>query len=381
MNEKGENTELMKKRMSLLLTGVLCFSFICTPVFAEDKSAEIQDAINQINTAQTTMENLEKEMKAADEAIANLDTQMNDLNAQQAVTQQELDAAQAECDALQAEVNERIRVMYMYGNDGYAQMLFSATSISDFIARADMMKNLMQADKDAVTKLEDAKKTVEDKNNELVAMQQQTAQAKTDQENLKNQKNELIENNKSLIEEKKAMIQQELADGATISDEVKKNLANVAPFISTGDYAWPLPTNATNAFAISSVFGGRIHPITGELSDHEGVDIAAPGGTPILAAADGVVTIASYYGGYGNCVVIDMGTDAAGQRLSTLYGHMSQIGTSVGATVKKGDVIGYVGSTGNSTGNHLHFGWMINGNFTDPLEYYKDLESNFFYVD
>lgn len=370
----------MKKKLSMLLVGVLCLSFICTPVLAEDKSAEIQQALDEINTAKTTMENLEKEVAAADQAISTLDTQLNDLNTQQAAVQEELNAAQAQCDALQAEVNERVRVMYMYGNDGYAEMLFSATSLSDFIARADMMKNLMQADKDAVTKLENAKQEVEDKNNELLSMQQQAEQAKADQESLKAQKNELLANNQDLVEQKKALIQQELADGATISEQVRANLANAAVFLSSGEYAWPLPTDASGAFAISSVFGGRIHPITGLLSDHQGVDIAAAGGTPIYAVADGVVTTASYYGGYGNCVIIDMGVDAAGQHLSTLYGHCSSLATTVGASVKKGDIIGYVGSTGNSTGNHLHFGWMINGEFTDPLAYYQDLAGNFQYV-
>ena len=181
--------------------------------------------------------------------------------------------------------------------------------------------------------------------------------------------------NQALIEEYKAGIAAEQAAADSIAQQMGGEKAS--DFIQTGEYYWPISPDNSQAFNISSPFAGRIHPITGEWSNHQGVDVAVSYGTPILAAGDGTVSIAGDNGGYGNCVVINMGTDGSGNKLATLYGHMSSIATSVGATVSKGDIIGYVGSTGNSTGPHLHFGWMVNDNFVDPLAYYPGQNWNY----
>lgn len=130
----------------------------------------------------------------------------------------------------------------------------------------------------------------------------------------------------------------------------------------TGIFQWPLP----NAYSITSNFGSREDPHTGEISSHNGTDIAAPLGTPILAAADGTVTIAnatdSWGGSYGYHIKIDHGNG-----FETLYAHCSAICVTSGQAVRQGEVIGYVGSTGKSTGNHLHFEVWVNGNRTDAM--------------
>lgn len=138
---------------------------------------------------------------------------------------------------------------------------------------------------------------------------------------------------------------------------------NVPP--STGPFQWPLP----EAFTISSGFGERVDPITGERSFHTGTDIAVPAGTPILAAADGTVTVANgtdpWGGGYGYYIKIGHGNS-----IETLYAHCSAICVTPGQTVRQGEVIGYVGSTGNSTGSHLHFEVWVDGMRIDPLQEY-----------
>lgn len=130
----------------------------------------------------------------------------------------------------------------------------------------------------------------------------------------------------------------------------------------TDIFQWPLP----DAYSITSGFGGRTDPITGESDFHNGTDIAAPAGTPILAAADGTVTVAngtdSWGGSYGYYIKINH--DAT---YETLYAHCSAICVTAGQTVRQGEVIGYVGSTGNSTGNHLHFEVWVNGQRTDAM--------------
>ena len=108
----------------------------------------------------------------------------------------------------------------------------------------------------------------------------------------------------------------------------------------------------------------RVHPVTGVYKLHTGIDIPATTGTPIRAAESGQVITASYQGAYGNCVIIDHGNG-----YSTLYGHQSSIAVSVGDTVTRGQTIGYVGSTGYSTGPHLHFEIRVNGSPQDPLNY------------
>ena len=119
---------------------------------------------------------------------------------------------------------------------------------------------------------------------------------------------------------------------------------------------------------ISSRFGERVHPITGELKHHNGMDIAANMGTAVYAADGGKVVLAEWYGGYGNCIMIDHGNG-----YKTLYGHLSSIGVSEGQSVSQGAVIGAVGSTGNSTGPHLHFEVYANDSRIDPEQFYSGL--------
>lgn len=137
----------------------------------------------------------------------------------------------------------------------------------------------------------------------------------------------------------------------------------------TGIFQWPLP----QSYTITSWFGYREDPFTGEIAYHSGTDIGAPGGTPILAAADGTVTIAnaidSWGGGYGYHIKINHNN-----ALDTLYAHCSSICVTAGQEVKQGEVIGYVGTTGNSTGNHLHFEVWQNGERTDALGFFKAKE-------
>lgn len=134
-----------------------------------------------------------------------------------------------------------------------------------------------------------------------------------------------------------------------------------------GIFQWPLPQE----YPITSPFGWRTDPLTGETSYHGGTDIAAPGGTPILAAADGIVIAANstdpWGGSYGYHVKLDHGN-----RQETLYAHCSSICVTVGQEVKQGEVIAYVGTTGNSTGNHLHFEVRVDGRKTDALEYFEE---------
>lgn len=133
--------------------------------------------------------------------------------------------------------------------------------------------------------------------------------------------------------------------------------------ICLGVYIWP--SNDSND--ITSFFGTRVHPIYGDVRQHTGIDIGASYGTDVLAADGGTVINSGWSGGYGNCIIIDHGKGN-----KTLYAHMSKLLVSTGQTVAQGQTIGLVGSTGNSTGPHLHFETYVNGSRVDPLQYFDD---------
>ncbi|MEG0309710.1 MAG: peptidoglycan DD-metalloendopeptidase family protein [Eubacterium sp.] len=387
----------MKKKLCGILAGLLCLTLICAPVYAEEASKEaldqkvqnVKDAKYQIDMTKTTIAGIESEIKKSndeitkiDNQIAAMDTQIVDLDTRMAETKAEIAVAEAKRAKQEKELEERLRVMYMYGNEGYVEMLFSSTDFTDFITRADAMKNIMQADKDCVTALENTKKEIEAKNaileSDKAAIEvAKVAQvdSKTQQENIKGQQGQLLAQNKTLIDGLKATIESETASAQQMAKDLGLS-TTVNGIVQTGEYYWPTP----NIFSLSSPFGNRMHPIFNEWINHDGIDIAAPSGTPILAAANGTVEIAEYYGGYGNCVVLNMGTDTSGNKISTLYGHMTNYVVSVGETVSQGQVIGYVGSTGNSTGAHLHLGWYRNGVFVDPLNYYPEYMGNISWV-
>ena len=134
--------------------------------------------------------------------------------------------------------------------------------------------------------------------------------------------------------------------------------------VGTGAFAWPVPS----CTYLTSRFGLRVHPVYGTTKSHTGIDIGAESGATIVAADGGTVTMAGVNSGYGNCVMIDHGNG-----YKTLYGHMSSIAVSNGQTVSKGDTIGYVGSTGISTGPHCHFEVWKDGSRIDPEQFYSGL--------
>ena len=145
--------------------------------------------------------------------------------------------------------------------------------------------------------------------------------------------------------------------------------AQISQVKSESGFLWPLSSNRN---ILSSLYAGRLDPITGKPDSHTGIDIPAPKNTPILAAKSGVVVTSikgsGSYWSYGNYVLI-----AHSDGTSTLYAHMEKRNVSKGQVVKQGDVVGYVGTTGRSTGNHLHFEVRVNGNRRDPLDYFKDM--------
>jgi murein DD-endopeptidase MepM/ murein hydrolase activator NlpD len=285
----------------------------------------------------------------------------------QAATQEQLDNVQAQIqktDAQLAEANRRIkqleadrakqidllrsrvRAMYMMGNDGYLEIFFSSDNVSEMLSRLSDVKNIMRSDRDAVRRLEANKKAQEAAKEKLETIKKaQEAQYK-----------KLV---KEFNAESEASNSMRLSFGSGIWKD---------------DYTWPVAANQNNALYISSGFGHRSSPGGVGSTDHKGVDVSVGLNTPILATADGLVVYAGQAGGYGNYVAIDHGTDTkTNETYGTGYGHLNQIKVTQGQQVKKGDVIALSGSTGHSTGPHLHFDWFLNGKQVDARTYFPSL--------
>lgn len=293
----------------------------------------------------------------------------------------ELEQAQTAESEQMTLLRSRMRAMEELGPITYLAILFEATSFSDLLSRLDMVREIMERDNELVNDYTESREHLEEVKAEYESMLTEQEAAKTELLDKQAQLEEGIEaacqvmlSLEDDIEAYEAFYAEKEAKEAEMDAEIREKIAELdaqraqaeqagaaAGIVGTGTYIWPLP-----GYSPGSAYGWRMHPILGVMKFHAGEDIGAPSGTPILAADSGVAYPASNPGGYGNYVLIDHG----GGR-STLYGHMTSYCVSYGQSVKQGDVIGYVGSTGLSTGPHLHFEVRVNGNTTDPKSYFN----------
>jgi murein DD-endopeptidase MepM/ murein hydrolase activator NlpD len=363
----------MRNKIIAIFVSLTCLlSFTAMPALAvttDDLNNAVQSVKNaqyQVDTTKKTIAGISSEIAKSDAAIASLEAQM-------ATTKEKVAEAEAKRAQQEAELEERIRVMYMYGDEGYLEVLFSAKDFTELLTRLDQVRSVMQSDKDKVTALEATKNEIE------AGIAEQEAQEAGIQ-SIKDQQSQLLAQNQTLLAQQQAEYDAEYAAGDAIAKQL--GYAGLNGIIQTGDYWWPIDTNLDRAFYISDVFGNRSVAATNGVgsTNHQGIDITPGEGVEIHAIADGTVEIASYYGGYGNCVVLNNGTNTSGVKIGSLYGHMSSIAVSVGQTVKKGDVLGIIGSTGNSTGTHLHLSITENGQFVDPMNYFPQYANNYVYV-
>ncbi len=355
--------------------------------------SDVSDMQSKLDALASKREKLEAELDAiADkkEAVLEqksiLDQQINDLNDEAALlnemvadladqlkeSQAKLKEAQAALDDNTKLAKERIRAMYELGKTSYLEIILSSSSVHDFITRVELVKQMSAYDKKVIDQLSETKATIEQETNAI--SQKKAAQEKalsglksnvTTLEKKQKQSNALLNTfNEKTEENKKAIDAAEQAE-AQLQAEIKEALSKSSneAFVG-GQFLWPVP----GYYTITDPFGYRVHPITGVYKMHTGVDIAGSGirGKAILAANSGKILKAGYNTAYGNYVVIDHGGG-----YSTLYGHASSLTVSAGQAVSRGDVIGYVGSTGYSTGPHLHFEIIQNGTYLDPLSFFN----------
>lgn len=398
--------------LSVLMMGTVVSEAIPVPAYAVTQSQidELKEQRNVIRAQrqekQAIVEALEAEKadvvaqkQAMDER--NMYTlQQIQLNNQEIELYDEMIAEKAaELEEAQRLENEqleryRARVRAMEENGGYniLAIISKSDSFSDMLTAMDDVGEIMESDRQledayiaARENTESVKADYEDTRAELEELK---AQLKAEQEELEKDIEEAIqiildlENDlENRQAEYDAIMAAEDAANATIDKlvaelEAQRAAEAAAAAAAAGGSSGGGSANASGSFLwpvasyvyVSSRFGLRVHPITGKTKNHTGIDIASNQGTAVYASDGGTVTLAGWNGGYGNCIMIDHGNGYV-----TLYGHLSSISVSVGQTVSQGATIGAVGSTGNSTGPHLHFEVLKNGTRIDPEQFFSGL--------
>lgn len=408
----------MSNRKKKLLCALLALALML-PMFAVNTDAVgyavSEDELDELKAERDALVKQRQEQQAV----------VNDLRAQQAsvlavkqaldernmytqwqidLTQQEIDLYEdmiadksIEVDDAKALENEqldryraRVRAMEENGNTSLLAYLFSASTLGEFLTAVDDVGEIMESDREledayiearenteaVVAEYEEYKAGIVEKQDELRA-EQDELQAELDEAT------QLIIDITANIEENAAV----LAEFEQAEKEAETNVANMVialekqraaeaaasgggyvggggTVVGTGQFSWPVPS----CTYLTSRFGLRVHPITGVTKSHTGVDIGAQSGATIVAADGGTVVLAGVNSGYGNCIMIDHGNG-----YKTLYGHMSSIAVSNGQTVSKGETVGYVGSTGLSTGPHCHYEVWKDGSRIDPEQFYSGL--------
>ena len=354
---------------------------------AQDEKAQLEKALKE---AQSTIEDLKDSKGDIESKVTELNQQLIDISARITDLENQLTAKSEdiqetkdelagakEREAQQyADMKVRIQFMYENGQTSYLEALLSSRNISEFLNSADYIAQIQSYDRQKLTEYQD---TVES----IVKLEAQREQEYTDLEALKS----TVESNKATVAAMMRQKESELADiSGDIEDaqsdadyyaaeiqaqeeliaaikraEAEKAAAGVEEHPYTGGaFRWPCPSSTR----VTSDYGTRVSPMSGASSNHKGIDIGASAGADIIAAADGTVTAASYSSAAGNYVMIDHGGG-----LYTVYMHASSLLVSPGQTVSAGDVIAKVGSTGISTGSHLHFGVSLNGSYVSPWSY------------
>ena len=349
----------------------------------EKQLEEAQSVIDGLKDSkadiQTKVKELDQQLTSISLEITNTQAQLEEKSAEITDTQSELEDAQADV-ASQAEAMSK-RIQFMYENSGkmsYLEAFFQSGSMAEFLNQAEYIRQISEYDRDMLQQYNDSVQTVADAKEQLeqeyteleelkaqVESQQQTVQALMD---AKEDELDKVKSDITVAQSDADAVQAEIARKKAEEEKRRQEAEEngTTPDTTPGDvysggaFVWPCPSSTR----VTSDYGTRLSPTQGASSNHKGLDIGASYGASIVAAADGTVSYAGYNNGMGNYVMISHGSG-----LYTVYGHASALLVSTGDKVTAGQTIAQVGSTGISTGNHLHFGVSLNGSYVSPWNY------------
>ena len=388
---------LKTRLVAALLTGVV----LCgTPAFimAEDEDLtnqldSIQQQVNQQNAiksdAETVIGSVSEQLRQIEGQLRQATTELNTITEQRVavenditLNERQLAEAQKRLEGREAVFYKRVRDIYINGRLSYLDVVIGSKDFSDFANRLEVLKRIIDSYFNLIceinkerAKIEANKKKLEEDRAKLVELEKAALAKQAEIEQKKAERNVVLQKAQNDRAVAMQAIEELNASSAQISAMLKERQAARAAAAAaaaqsagqgssytwvqgTGQLGWPVSGE------ITSPYGYRVHPIWGTTIYHSGIDIGVDEGTPVHAADSGVIVWSGWMGGYGYAVVIDHGNG-----LSTLYGHNSELAVDEGQSVSKGQVVAYAGSTGNSTGPHVHFEVRENGDPVDPMGY------------
>ena len=407
----------MRRSGKFLAAALSVALVLATPLSAQATKSGLSDAKSKKTALEAEKKKTEQELKNLEGLksdttayVKKLDSSLESIGNELSKLNDDIDAKEKQIDTTKQELSEaketeksqyesmKLRIKYMYekGDSTYVDLLMEAGSLSEFLSKAEYITKISSYDRQkfdeyAATKekIAEKEKALEGEHAELLTLQDETEakQASVEkllaakQTELRNYETKIasaegqiseyaksIEAQENQIKSIEAEIKRKEEEARKKAEEEKKKAAaankaaQTYKTVSLGDisFTWPCPASGR----ITSGFGSRKSPTKGASSNHQGIDISAPTGTSIVAAAAGEVVIATYSSSAGNYVMISHGGG-----VYTVYMHASSLLVSQGQSVKKGQTIAKVGSTGYSTGSHLHFGVRVNGSYVNPTKY------------
>ncbi len=352
------------------LLGVVA-PLLVSRVYGAPYDSKVKEYEEKEKSAWQQLQQYEKELNEIGEKSYQLEEQRIAYETELETTRKELEEAERFEQEQRGKFRERFVTLCERGAGTYLEILFSAESLSDLVEKLVIVREIAEYDKSILEAIEQVKNQIMENQKRLEELLTQIEQAEVElaanEAELQNKISEITAYRQSLERDKNAYIQylaeKEAAERQTKAQAgISGQVGTVAPGrVPSGYFMWP-----TNTWYITSDFSpNRVNPVTGVLRPHTGTDVGALQGAPIWAAQGGTVVLAEYNGGYGNCVILDHGNG-----IKTLYGHMSAILVSQGQSVGQGTQIGRVGSTGNSTGPHLHFEVLVDGKAVNPMQFF-----------
>ena len=389
------------RKSGKFLAAALSFALVlATPLSAQATKSGLSDAKSKKTALEAEKKKTEQELKNLEGLksdttayVKKLDSSLESIGNELSKLGDDIDAKVKQIDTTKQELSEaketeksqyesmKLRIKYMYekGDSTYVDLLMESGSLSELLSKAEYITKISSYDRQKLDeyaatkeKIAEKEKSLESEHAELLMLQDETEAKQASVEKLlaakQTELQKSIEAQENQIKSIEAEIKRKEEEARKKAEEEKKKAAaankaaQTYKTVSLGDisFTWPCPASGR----ITSGFGGRKSPTKGASSNHQGIDISAPTGTSIVAAAAGEVVIATYSSSAGNYVMISHGGG-----VYTVYMHASNLLVSQGQSVKKGQTIAKVGSTGYSTGSHLHFGVRVNGSYVNPTKY------------